>query len=59
MTYPSTSDTPFSLDTSLPIKVFTDLEVVKSFLTDQRFVICDDREVADILWTTSSLKDFA
>ena len=59
VTYPLTSDdTPVVLDTSQPIKVFTDLEVVKTFLTDTQFVICNSQDEADIIWTTKQIKDF-
>ena len=60
MKYPQATDdnTTVALDTSQPIKVFTDLELVKSFLTDPQFVICNSQDEASIIWTTTQIKDF-
>ena len=52
------NDATVVLEASEPIKVFTDLELVKSFLTDQRFVVSDSEDEANIIWTTTQIKDF-
>ena len=42
-----------------PLKVFTDLELLESFLTRSEFSFTENQEEADILWITDHFKDFA
>lgn len=39
-------------------RVFTDLEMVKEFLTDKKFIIVDDQADADIIFVKKHFKDF-
>ncbi|KAJ8922981.1 hypothetical protein NQ315_001529 [Exocentrus adspersus] len=41
-----------------PLKVFTQYELVEEYLTDNKFVIVENEEEADILWLTKHFKDF-
>ena len=47
-----------SCPTHRPLKVFTDQELLKSFLTDSSFAFTDNEEEADILWLNDHFKDF-
>jgi len=40
------------------IKVFSDIDQVNKSLTDPRFKIVDNPEVADVIWTQHYLTDF-
>ena len=40
------------------IKVYTDIDQISQYLTDERFQFVEDTESADILWTSEYLKDF-
>ena len=40
------------------LKVFTERQEVKEFLTHPRFVLHDDESTADILWFNKHFKDF-
>lgn len=39
-------------------KVYTEYEIIKEHLTDNRFEITEDEEAADILWYTKHFKEF-
>lgn len=41
-----------------PLKVFTDMELLKSFLTDSSFAFTDDEKDADIVWVSRHFKEF-
>ncbi|XP_065183751.1 tubulin--tyrosine ligase-like protein 12 [Sycon ciliatum] len=41
-----------------PLKVFTDQDLIKGFLSDSRFTIVDEPEDADIFWVAIHFKDF-
>ena len=49
---------PADLPQVRPLSVYTDLELVKSFLTRKEFKIADKEEQADILWLTTNFKNF-
>jgi len=49
-------NTSFSQDKKLT--VFTDYELVKTLLTDERFSFVDEIEKADIRWTSKSCNDY-
>ena len=46
------------LPTDRKVRVYADMAQVRTFLTDGRFVIVDQEETADIVWTKSSIRDF-
>ena len=46
------------LSWTAPIKVFTDIAQVSTFLTDPRFQITKENEGANILWCKKVFKDF-
>lgn len=46
------------LPADYPLRVYAEYEYVRDYLTDERFVVVDSREEADILWFIAHFKDF-
>lgn len=53
----STESTDFPADMTT-INVFTDYEMVKQFLSDERFQFVDDIEQAHVRWLSVSCKNY-
>lgn len=41
-----------------PLKVYAEYEYVCQYLTDERFILTESKEEADILWLHEHFKDF-
>lgn len=40
------------------VTIYTDVELISTHLTDNRFEFVNDRDQADIIWTDKYLRDF-
>ena len=54
----STPSGPATVSAKRPIKVFSELQIVKKHLTHSAFQIVDSEADADILWLCKHVKDF-
>lgn len=57
-TLPDGSVEAEELPSHRPLKVYTEYEYVRQYLTDERFAVTESREEADILWLNEHFKDF-
>ncbi|XP_071521090.1 tubulin--tyrosine ligase-like protein 12 [Panulirus ornatus] len=57
-TFPDCDKEVSDLRTDRPLHVYAEYEYIREYLTDERFVVKDSLEEADIFWFTSHFKDF-